>query len=299
MPETSYETPPPDDEISLLDLLTTLTENLRLLVLGPILVGVLGLGVAFVLPATFESRLVLRFDAAPKGLSNEAAATLAHSEDVLLALLPSAPWVNQTGSRTVALNDMRGLIQINQNKKDSTLSAITKAPSAAQAQALGQALIAQLREKSLPRGNQLVELQNLERAALAMLTELDQLMPALVKQITGKQADTDNATRSYTLLLQQREAAQRTVAEVKLRLRPFGDEVIVQSPTLPDKPVQPKKGLIAIISGLAAGFCLLLFVLVRQAVRNAAKNPDDASRLATIKANLSRSFFMSGNRPKS
>ncbi|MDP4609078.1 MAG: hypothetical protein NWS83_08105, partial [Burkholderiaceae bacterium] len=47
-----------EDEISLLDLALTVAENLRLLVLGPIAVGVLALGVATVMPKTFESELI-------------------------------------------------------------------------------------------------------------------------------------------------------------------------------------------------------------------------------------------------
>ena len=41
-----------DDEISLLDLLQTIVDNLRLLVLGPLAVGVAALGISFLIPPT-------------------------------------------------------------------------------------------------------------------------------------------------------------------------------------------------------------------------------------------------------
>ena len=44
-----------DDEISLLDLLQVLADNLRLLVLGPLAVGLLALGVTFVIAPTFTA----------------------------------------------------------------------------------------------------------------------------------------------------------------------------------------------------------------------------------------------------
>jgi uncharacterized protein involved in exopolysaccharide biosynthesis len=44
-----------DDEISLLDLLQVVVENLRLLVLGPLVVGLLALGYAFTIPPTFTA----------------------------------------------------------------------------------------------------------------------------------------------------------------------------------------------------------------------------------------------------
>lgn len=45
-----------EDEISLLDLLQTVVENLRLLVLGPLVVGVTALGFSFLIPPTYTAK---------------------------------------------------------------------------------------------------------------------------------------------------------------------------------------------------------------------------------------------------
>ena len=45
-----------DDEISLLDLLQTVAENLRLLILGPLLVGLTALGVGVRVTPTFTAK---------------------------------------------------------------------------------------------------------------------------------------------------------------------------------------------------------------------------------------------------
>lgn len=45
-----------DDEISLLDLLQTIVDNLRLLVLGPVAVGVTALGISFLIPPTYTAK---------------------------------------------------------------------------------------------------------------------------------------------------------------------------------------------------------------------------------------------------
>jgi len=47
-----------DDEISLLDLLQVVVDNLRLLVLGPLLVGLLALGISFAITPTFTASTV-------------------------------------------------------------------------------------------------------------------------------------------------------------------------------------------------------------------------------------------------
>ena len=45
-----------DDEISLLDLLQTIVDNLRLLVLGPLVVGLTALGISFLIPPTYTAK---------------------------------------------------------------------------------------------------------------------------------------------------------------------------------------------------------------------------------------------------
>ena len=46
-----------DDEISLLDLLQTMVENLRLLVLGPLVIGLSALGASFLIAPTFSAKM--------------------------------------------------------------------------------------------------------------------------------------------------------------------------------------------------------------------------------------------------
>ena len=46
---------PEDDEISLLDLLQTIVDNLRLLLLGPLAVGLAALGISFAVAPTFTA----------------------------------------------------------------------------------------------------------------------------------------------------------------------------------------------------------------------------------------------------
>jgi uncharacterized protein involved in exopolysaccharide biosynthesis len=48
----------PDGEISLLDLALPLAEHLKLLILGPLLIGLTALGIAFVIPPTFTAKTV-------------------------------------------------------------------------------------------------------------------------------------------------------------------------------------------------------------------------------------------------
>jgi uncharacterized protein involved in exopolysaccharide biosynthesis len=50
----------------------------------------------------------------------------------------------------------------------------------------------------------------------------------------------------------------------------------------PDYKSKPKKALMAVLATLAAGFALLLFVFVRQALRNSGQNPESAAKVQAI-----------------
>ena len=56
--QQAIQAPEQDDEVSLLDLLQVVVDNLRLLVLGPLAVGVLALGISFLVTPTFTAKTV-------------------------------------------------------------------------------------------------------------------------------------------------------------------------------------------------------------------------------------------------
>lgn len=277
-----------DDDISLLDLLVTITEHLRLLVIGPLVVGLAALGIAFTLTATFESRSVLRL--------GESTTALLASDDLLAPLLPLAPWIDTNAPRVAQLQALRDHVKPTFNKKDGTLTLTVSGPTAAQAHKLHLATIDELRKQLLPKGRSLEQTEQRRQTAQATLDELNTVIPALSQNVVRPSADSEASSRAYSLLLQQRLSAQQTLQDIDNSLKPFGEEVFAQLPSLPDKPVKPKKGLIAIVATLAAGFVLLVFVFVRQAMRNAAHNPQDAQRLQAIRSNLARSLSLGKQR---
>lgn len=61
------------DEISLLDLLQVVLDNLRLLIVGPLLIGLLALGISFLLPPVFTAKVLF---IPPKQQQSSAAAAL-------------------------------------------------------------------------------------------------------------------------------------------------------------------------------------------------------------------------------
>lgn len=284
----SQATPVAGDVITLLDLILILSENVRLIVLGPLLAGLVALGVSFLITPAYESRSVLRFQ--DEVNSNETVVSLLSSADLLLPLLPKAPWLEQSGSRSEALDAMRKAVRVSLNKNDGLVTLTTSAPTSIQAHDLHLAVLDKLRLDSMPRGNLLLQLQQRQTLVETNLADLNKALPSLTRQMDSSTNLSDDAARAYTSLLQQRDAVQIALQEVKKRLQPFGDEVFIQMPTMPDKTVKPKKGLIVVLTTLTSGLALLIWVFVRQAMRNAARNSQDAQRIASIRSNLARSI---------
>lgn len=59
---------------------------------------------------------------------------------------------------------------------------------------------------------------------------------------------------------------------------------VVDKALPPERKSKPKKALIAVITTTATGFVLLLFVFVRQAMRNAEQNPESAQKVNSLRA---------------
>ena len=74
--------------------------------------------------------------------------------------------------------------------------------------------------------------------------------------------------------------------ELRQKLEPKGAEVIVQEPSLPQRDVSPKRGLIIFVSIFMSAFILLIFVFVSKAWASVKKKEEAAQKIALIKKAL-------------
>ncbi len=233
------------DEISLLDILVTLAENAKLLIIGPLLVGLSALGVGYMLPQTFESVAVLQAEQATASLMTTAVVL-----DPVVAKLGLA----KDASAEEARRMLRGQIKAAVGKQDKLLVLTVSAPTPQQAQAIAVAVLEQTYVQSRPKGGVLARLE-------AQLAEAQRLLKTDV-------------------------AAKTQVSELEAQLDGLSQTQLVQAPTLLEQASQPKKALLAILATLATGLVLLLFVFMRQALRNAAADVEAARKLARIRRAL-------------
>lgn len=270
--------PVQQEEIDLLDILVTLAENIKLLILGPLFVGICALGIAYIVPQTFESIAVLK--------AEQATASLMITASVLDPVAAELG-LTQEDSPEEARRRLREQIKVSVGRNDKLLTLTVSAPAPQQAQAIANAVLQQTYVQSRPKGSDLTRLEIQLKDAKARTKSAEDAAGALLKRMesNGAAGSTESA-RGYAELLNVAAAAQNQVAALQAQLEGLTDAQLIQAPTLPQKASKPKKGLIAIGATLAAGLALMLFVFVRQAVRGAAKDAGAASKMARIRRAL-------------
>ena len=270
-----------ENEISLLDLLVVVAENLKLLILWPFAAGLLALGIAFTLPQSYVSQAIL---AVPT--PTQAAAIMVSAivlDRVVESLKLSKGQPIQVTSKTLA-NEIKATVG-----KDGLLRLDVSAPSAIQAQAIANAVIDSWLISTVPGEDDRADLEKqLSYAKLGFDSTT-----RFVEHFTPK----DSASLNNPLLLDQGAATIVAVGELQARylsemlstsrsLKGLSRNVVTQQPTLPTEHVPRKTGLFATLSALGAGFALLLWVFMRQAWRNTVLDPQAAPKLARLRAAL-------------
>lgn len=269
----------PDDEINLLDLALTIAENIKLLILGPLIVGLAAVGVTFILPHTYQSFAILNPEA--NGYSASVLVTQANSAIVLNAVRQATNFEPDL-KMDEALAKLRQGLSATVGRQDKLVTLSLEANTPQLAQAKLELLINELITQSKPRGANLERLEvriEQEKQSYQAANLLEQKLAEIVS--TGKATET--TTNAYAELVSSNASKFIDIQELENSLQGVSTEDILQPPTLPDTYTKPKKARVAVLATLASGFVLLLFVFVRQALRKAAANPESAAKLSRIR----------------
>ena len=270
-----------NDEISLLDLALTVAENLRLLIIGPIAAGLIALGVSSLLPKTFESVAILNVIDQP-----EKVASLATSATVLDPVAEQLG-LTKLATKDAARSELRGRVSMAVGRKDGLLTLTTKGESGEEAQALANVVLAQLFVAVAPKGQDAADLEKSLSLARALYAN-NQLVIERSSALMGA-AKSENAVNAglqgYAELIALQQSLAIQIANDERSLRGLTEASLAQTPTLPTQHVAPKRSLISVLTALATGFALLLFVFIRKALANAAVG-EDGERVRQIKGYL-------------
>jgi uncharacterized protein involved in exopolysaccharide biosynthesis len=374
-----------EDEISLLDLMQVVVDNLRLLIIGPLVAGVLALGVSFIITPTFTAKTQFLppqqqqsaaasmlaslgslggLAGAAAGLKNPADQYIAFMKSVSVqdALIDRFQLVERykaklkMDARTALNGAVRiasgkdGIISLEVDDKDPQFAAdLANAHVEELHKILSRLAVTEAQQRRLFFEKQLAQTKdNLVKADLALkstgvnssalkstpaaavetvarlkaaigaqevklasmrgylaesspdfkqaLNELGAFKAQLAKAERDEPASaggSDYVARyrdyKYQETLFELFAKQYEIARVDESRE--GAVIQVLDPAQPpERKAKPKRALVAIITTLAAGFALLLWVFVRQAMRNAAQNPETSGKLQTLRSSWRRAL---------
>jgi uncharacterized protein involved in exopolysaccharide biosynthesis len=269
-----------EEAVSLMDLLMVVAENIKLLLIGPVLAGLVALGVGFAMDKSYTSEAILSFTAPTPAQ----AVTMMTSPLVLDPVIRSLN-MNQGSNPEAARKALAGQIKATVGKDGLVrLNATAKSPQ--EAQNLSNAVIDAWLKTTLPMPQDRADLEKRLSYAQASLASVRGLLARLTAEGTANLAKPLTRGEAGTSLVAVGELQARYLADVlsiPRTLQGLTRDVVVQPPTLPIDAVAPKKSLIAILAALGTGFALLLWVFARKAWTGAAVDPLAAEKQSQFK----------------
>ena len=265
---------------SFLDVLVVIAENLKFLVMGSLAAGLIALGIGFILPQTYQSVAVFQAD--------QTMASLMTTSTVLDPVITSLK-LEQGTTLEEARAKLQRQIKTTVGRTDKLLTLTVSAPSAAQAQAVSAAVLQRTFVESRPKGMVRTRLETQLAEARMRLKNAQDVGESLRTRLesTSTLANTSSeVARGYAELLVASGSAQNQISVLEAQLEGLSDAMEVQASTLPERPSQPKKALIAIGATFAASLTLLIFVFMRHGLRAAANNESHSEKLVRIRKAL-------------
>lgn len=282
-----------EEELTMLDILVTLAENIKLLIAGPLLVGLCVLGICYIVPQTFNSVAVLqgreKIVNGQQTISDEA--STAGLVTTAAVLDPVAAELGLTKDESVeeARRQLREQVTVAVDRNQRLLTLTASAHTPQQAQALANAVLQETYLQSRPKASERSRLEAQLQAAQGRLKDAQDVAAHVLKRMDVASGANDNAdlARGYADLLKAAADAQKQVGELQIQLEGVSDAQLVQAPTLPQKASRPRKAVLTIGATLAASVVLLLFVFMRESLRGTAQLADSADKFMRIRRALS------------
>lgn len=263
------------EQFTLIDLLLVIVENLRLLVIGPIVVGLIVFVTTSIWAKTYESTAILKAEQITASLMNSAAVL-----DPIASSLGYTLQMPQDDAR----NRLKDQVQARFNAKDKLITLTAQAQSPQAAQALGLAVLQQTFVQSQPRNTEKSRLEKQMEQAKVREKEASEAAKLLSKKMDsiGGAAATEVA-QGYAQMMRVVQDSQAVQTTIEQQLIGLDASAIVQDPTLPTKHTEPRRGLVTVLAVQTAGFVLLLWVFMRHSFKNSGKKKQSAEKTKEIK----------------
>lgn len=243
-----------EDQFTWRDLLLIIIENLRLLVWGPLLVGLIAfLGVSLI-PKTYESTAILK--------AEQVTVSLMNSASVLDPVAVSLGYTRELDADEARLQLQKEL-QIHLNSKDKLLYLTGQAETPDKAKALVQAILNQTYLMSKPQESEKIKLEKQLQQAQERERQIYQSVRILGKKLENVTiASGSDLAQGYAEMVRVLQESQAKQFEIARQLDGLDSSFLLQEPILPVKPKEYKRGLIALLFLQVAVFFIFVKVLI-------------------------------------
>ena len=269
-PDTQAHAPQSEEEIDLMDLLLILSENLKSLILLPVLGLLLASGFIYwklQSPKSYVSTSSI-FVEAPNGASKVRA-------EVLVSAINTGDTFKDIAAKGVSINASLG-------HTDRFVNITATASSPSEVQSSNQAVLEKLFQITVLPEAEVQRLQTLLSNEQQRLTEAQKL----IAETTLSHKSSPEAIQSYSALLELASNREFAINKIQNQLSGLSMQDVVQAPTLPTT-AQPIKKAIPLLAGfIGGGFLALLWIFVRHALSTVRTDPVQRQKWSQIKSNL-------------
>ena len=280
-----------EDEISIIDLLTVLGENKWKLFFIPLVCSLIAAGISLVLTPSYNAKAVFVNSSRPSnnqssqlldqlggGLGGAAGGLLGpNAGDALVGLLQSNNVKDQLIEKYDLINyyekknleetrkELKNRFTITSDKKSSLITVDVKDNDPKFAAELANAHLEALRK---------LQKRLSKEEALQRRDYFEQQMEVIAQKPFR---DPFIQTALMNSLVRQYETAKMDISRENLVIQ------AVDPAIAPIKRTTPKRALIVIATGAGTLFLTMIWLFIRNAMRNAASKPEEATRIAQLK----------------
>jgi uncharacterized protein involved in exopolysaccharide biosynthesis len=277
MNNTQKENNALEDDFVLIDFIAIIAENIKLLVLGPLIIGAIALTVCYFLPKTFVSQSTLSIPANNKNPKVANASSYMSSHMVLEPIIKTLR-LAENRSYEEAINDLRERLTISKTK-EGNLQLEVKGSNPKEAQILAEKVISEWLEITKPNTE---NKDDLEKKLNQLEKELKIIkIYSSTGDITNRQSkfsNKDSDSKTIQEIIHRETDLVNEIIDIRNELKGISLEVIISPPSLPKSPIAPKKISITIFSIFGSLLLLLLLIFIRNSYINALIIPENEEK---------------------
>jgi hypothetical protein len=248
-------------------------ENLKLLLLGPVIAGLVAFGIASFLPKSYTSVAYLALDETGARVADARMRSTPVIDKVLSEI--TAPRETLEARRRFVDGNLRMVVAAGESQKTSSLFRLEYSDRSPQvAQKVNSLFLEAWLESTKPAPDKRAAIEAEIERTDAQTKSISLLIDRLQKDAPSLVAQSLQGELATPILglITKRDQNLANLVTLRNSLNGVSRDVLFGPPDLPEEPSWPKRGIITILAAFVTGLLLLMFVILRR-FRASSANP--------------------------